>query len=148
MAPDKNEKTALYIRKCDNWFPVGISANDLTIGSGFRGGKTFTQFCQFFGNPEIERYIINENATIIFWTDGTKTISKRNKEDKFDKEIGFLLAYYYKKCGYSHNARKRILDSIDYNKIKTFLFEFYVKDTRKTYSQARSYLKNLKVDNK
>lgn len=134
-----------------------ISANDLMpypgtiVATGFRGGKTLIEMNKWFAGrfiPTIERYIINENATIIFWNDGTKTISKRNKDDKFDKEIGFLLAYYYKNCGYSHNARKRILDSVDYNKIKTFLFEFYVKDSGKTYNEARSYLKNLKVDNK
>ena len=97
---------------------------------------------------KLERYIINDKATILFWSDDTKTVSKRHKEDVFDKELGFLLAYYYKKCGYTNNARKRIIDTINYDKIKTFLFEFYVKDSDKTYNEARVYLKNLMVDNK
>ena len=51
-----------------------------------------TGFLDFMFKPigykaEIEKYIINENATIIFWDDNTKTISKRHKEDKFDKEL-------------------------------------------------------------
>ena len=46
-----------------------------------------------------ERYIINENATILFWKDGTKTIVKRAKEDKHDKALGFLTAYFQKHCG-------------------------------------------------
>ena len=100
-------------------------------------------------NIEIDKYIINENATILFWNDGTKTISKRHKEDKFDKEIGFLFAYFYKKYNGSNASRKRVIDSIDYKKIKTFLFEFYVNDIGEDdYSKARRYLANLKVDKK
>ncbi|MBE6139323.1 MAG: hypothetical protein E7174_02315 [Firmicutes bacterium] len=94
---------------------------------------------------DIERYIINENATIIFWDDNTKTISKRHLEDTFDKELGFLFAYYYKKCGLTKAARKRLLDCIDYSKIKTFLFEMFVKYSKKTPEQARSYLKSLEL---
>ena len=97
---------------------------------------------------ELERYIINNGATILFWDDNTKSISKRHKDDPFDKELGFLFAYYYKKCGLSNGARKRVIDCIDYNKIKTFLFEFYVNDSGKTYEQARSYLRQLKVEGK
>lgn len=94
---------------------------------------------------EVERYIINENATILFWSDNTKTISKRDKEDKFDKELGYLFAYFYKKCDYSNQARKRILDCIDYKKIKTFLLEFYVKNEKTTKEKAKKYLSNLIV---
>jgi len=93
----------------------------------------------------IKKYIINKNATIIFWDDDTKTISKRHQEDKFDKELGFLFAYYYKKCGLTNAARKRLLDCIDYSKIKTLLFEMFVKYSDKNPDQARSYLKNLKL---
>lgn len=97
---------------------------------------------------EIDRYIINEGATIIFWNDDTKTISKRHKEDKFDKELGFLLAYFYKKWGDNKSARKRVLNSIDEKKIKTFLLEFYIKDSEKTTEQAKKYLSNLVVEKK
>lgn len=97
---------------------------------------------------DIERYIINENATIIFWGDGTKTISKRHKEDKFDKELGFLFAYFYKKYKGSKASRKRVIECIDYKKIKTFLFEFYVNDSKKSYDEAKKYLSNLVVYNK
>ena len=99
---------------------------------------------RFFTAPlELEKYIINENATILFWNDDTKTISKRDKEDKFDKELGFLVAYFYKNYKGSKASMKRVLDTIDYKKIKTFLFEFYVNDTEKTYENAKKYLSNL-----
>ncbi len=102
-------------------------------------------FSSTHNEVKIERYIINDGATIIFWDDDTKTISKRHKEDKFDKELGFLFAYFYKKWGDNKSAKKRIIDSIDYKKIKTFLFEFYCKDTNKTSQQAKKYLANLEV---
>lgn len=95
---------------------------------------------------ELEKYIINENATILFWDDGSKTISKRHKKDKFDKELGFLFAYFYKKYKGSKASRKRVIDAINYKNIKTFLFEFYVNDSDKTYDEARKYLSNLKVE--
>lgn len=95
---------------------------------------------------KIERYIINENATIIFWNDGTKTVSKRHKDDIFDKELGFLFAHYYKHCGLSNASRKRVIETIDYKHIKTFLFEMFVKNSGLTPEKARSYLKNLKSD--
>lgn len=99
-----------------------------------------------FRELDIEKYIINENATILFWNDNTKTISKRHEDDKFDKELGFLFAYFYKKYKGSNASRKRVIDSINYKKIKTFLFEFYVNDSEKTYDQARKYLANLQVE--
>lgn len=122
-----------------------ISCNGLTISpSTFYWGVDRNN-----KDAEVERYIINENATILFWDDNTKTISKRHKEDKFDKELGFLFAYFYKKYKGSKASRKRVIDSIDYKKIKTFLFEFYVNDIGEDdYNKARRYLANLKVDNK
>ena len=99
-----------------------------------------------FRKVSIKKYIINDGATIIFWSDGTKTVSKRHKDDVFDKELGFLFAYYYKKCGLSNASRKRVINSIDYSHIKTFLFEMFVKYSGKTPEKARSYLKNLKTE--
>ena len=92
------------------------------------------------------KYIINKNATILFWDDGTKTISKRHNEDIFDKELGFLFAYFYKRWGGSKNSLKRIISSIDENKIKVFLIEFFMKDNSATIEQAKKYLKNLKIE--
>lgn len=93
---------------------------------------------------KVDKYIINEGATIIFWNDGSKTISKRDKRDKFDKELGFLFAYFYGKYKGSKASMKRVLDTIDYKKIKTFLFEFYVNDSeKKDYEKARKFLDSL-----
>lgn len=92
-----------------------------------------------------ERYIINSGAAVLFWNDGDKTISKRDAADKFDKRMGFLLAYYYKKCGVSKAARKRVLDCVKEEKMFRFLLEFFVKETDMDYEKANKYLNNLKV---
>ncbi len=103
----------------------------------------------FFGSEcKIKRYIINEGATILFWDDNTKTISKRHEEDEFDKELGFLYAYFYKKWGKSKTSRKKVLQCIKEDKIKDFLFEFYVKDTKQDKEKARKYLSNLDIAKK
>jgi len=102
----------------------------------------------FITNLKINKYIINDGATILFWNDDTKTISKRSKKDKFDKEIGFLFAYFYKKYNGSKASMKRVIDTIYYKKIKTFLFEFYVNDSGQEPEKARKFLNNLKVENK
>lgn len=40
----------------------------------------------------IEKVIFNDPATIVFWTDGTKTIVKCQEGDTFDKEKGLAMA--------------------------------------------------------
>ena len=42
------------------------------------------------------KYIINNNAMILFWEDGTKTVVKCNEEDEFDAQKGYLMAYFEK----------------------------------------------------
>lgn len=42
---------------------------------------------------QIIRVIFNDPATIIMWADGTKTVAKCVKGDKYDPEKGFAIAY-------------------------------------------------------
>lgn len=39
----------------------------------------------------IKKVIFNNPATIVFWSDGTKTVAKAHGKDKFDKEIGLTV---------------------------------------------------------
>lgn len=97
-----------------------------------------------------ERYILNENACICFWEDGTKTISKRHEDDDFDKEVGFLFACWQKyNEDKSRNLRKKILSCIKPECMKDFLFEKFRTKNEMTVEQARRYLRDLKIeDNK
>lgn len=49
--------------------------------------------------PYIKKVIFNNPATIVFWSDGTKTVAKAHGEDKFDKEIGLTVCIAKKAMG-------------------------------------------------
>lgn len=70
-------------------------------------GEPFVR--KIYNNELPERYIINKGATILFWKDGSKTIVKRCKDDKYDKRLGFLTAYFQKHCGMSKNKANKYL---------------------------------------
>ena len=49
--------------------------------------------------PVVERVIFNDPATIVFWSDGTKTVVKAQNEEPFDPEKGLAMAYVKKIYG-------------------------------------------------
>ena len=49
--------------------------------------------------PEIKEVIFNDPATIVFWTDGTKTVVKCQEGDIFDPEKGLTMAIAKKAYG-------------------------------------------------
>ena len=58
--------------------------------------------------PEVERIIYHEPATIVFWSDGTKTVVKCMKEQEFNKYYGFIAALAKRVFG-SNSAVERII---------------------------------------
>ena len=57
----------------------------------------------------VKEVIFNKPATIIRWCDGTKTIVKCQKGDKFNKETGVALCFLKKLCGNSSRNLNDIL---------------------------------------
>ena len=51
--------------------------------------------------PKIEKVIFNYPATIIIWSDKTKTVVKCRAVDTWDPEKGFVMAYLTKVMGKS-----------------------------------------------
>ena len=49
--------------------------------------------------PTIKNVIFNDPATIVFWTDNTKTVVKCQEGEKFDPEKGLTMAYFKKMHG-------------------------------------------------
>ena len=49
--------------------------------------------------PKIRNVIFNPPATIVFWTDGTKTVVKCDERDQFDPEKGITMAFFKKTHG-------------------------------------------------
>lgn len=60
--------------------------------------------------PEIERVIFHEPATIIFWSDNTKTVVKCMEGELFDEEKGIAMAFMKKLYGkgYMNKIRRYI----------------------------------------
>ena len=57
---------------------------------------------------KIKRVIYNDPATIILWRDGTKTVVKCDKDDKYDPEKGFLLCVLKRLLGNKGNYNKEL----------------------------------------
>ena len=63
-------------------------------------------------NKMPKHYIINKHVTVLIWEDGSKTIIRKCKEDKFDKRIAFLTAYFQKHCGLSKRKANEFLANL------------------------------------
>ena len=64
------------------------------------------------GGLSIENVIFNDPATIVFWSDGTKTVVKAQSGDTFDPEKGLAMAIskrVYGNSGNYYNALKKWL---------------------------------------
>lgn len=59
---------------------------------------------------KIKNVIFNDPATIVFWSDGTKTVVKCGKDDAFDAEKGLAMAiskYFFDNAGYFNDVFKK-----------------------------------------
>lgn len=92
----------------------------LRISLGSLVGRAIGEAAENFSKEMIKNikvrlpksYIINENAGILFWQDGDKTVVKRTADDKPNKRIAFLTAYFQKMSGLSKNQANKFLDSL------------------------------------
>jgi hypothetical protein len=78
-------------------------------------------------NPKIKDVIFNDPATIVFWSDGTKTVVKCQEDDIYDPEKGLAMAISKKVLGGNYdyyNTFKKYLKK--YKKQEVNSFEFSV----------------------
>lgn len=74
---------------------------EFTMGTEFTFETTnFT--IQFTGVPRIKKVIFNNPATIVFWSDNTKTVVKCGNEN-YDPEKGLAMAISKKALGNEHD---------------------------------------------
>ncbi len=50
-------------------------------------------------HPQLKKVIFNKPATIVYWSDDTKTVVKCGKDDKWDEEKGLAMAISKKLIG-------------------------------------------------
>lgn len=73
----------------------------------------------------IENVVFSGPATIVFWTDGTKTVVKCRKGDKFDPEKGIAMACAKKLLGNEDGYHKEIAKYIEKNTAEALRKEAY-----------------------
>lgn len=84
-----------------------------------------------------EKYIINENATILFWKNGDKTVVRRCEDDEFNPRLAFLTALFQHYSGMSKNKANKYLASLEVEKNKSLEKDKFVKviNYKQTYSR-------------
>ena len=58
------------------------------------------------------------NRTILHWNDGTKTVVVRCKDNKHNRKIAFLTAYFQKHCGLSKTKANEYLAKLEEGEVK------------------------------
>lgn len=96
----------LLIKEEDN---MEIDRDSITINIGGRqSGLTFRSY-----NRLPKKYILNQDACILFWHDDSKTVVKKADDDIQDPVKGFLWAYFLKHSGMSRTKANKYLREID-----------------------------------
>lgn len=123
----------------------GITFSPFRVTRNISGEKKKGRLAQ------IESYIINDKAVIIFWKDGNKTVASVDKRDTFDIEFGFCLAvfkYMIIANNISKNSYKREIECIKEDKMKDYLFENFNRVTFSDMEKSRKFFNNLKATGK
>lgn len=60
----------------------------------------------------IERVIYNDPATVVYWSDKTRTVVKCQPGDTYDPKTGFLLALCKKACGNTGNYNNLLRECV------------------------------------
>lgn len=88
--------------------------------------------------PTIKNVIFNDPATIVFWSDNTKTVVKTQNGEEFDPEKGLAMAISKKALGNEGSY---------YNDIKKHVEKYYANyvDTKSKLKKLADGLKEFKV---
>lgn len=63
--------------------------------------------------PIPKEVIFNPPATIVYWTDGTRTVVKCSEEDVFSEEVGFAMCFMEKCLGNKLSYHKYIRKALE-----------------------------------
>lgn len=96
---------------------AGISASNIFLDEFvFNNNPYLTPFiktCKDY-NPGIKKVIFNDPATIVIWSDNTKTVVKCQEGDTYSKELGLAMCiskkYLGNKGNFNNEFKKWILE--------------------------------------
>lgn len=89
--------------------------------------------------PEIKNVIFNEPATIVMWSDGTKTVVKCQEGEGYDPEKGMAMAISKKALGnkgnYCEVFKKWLPEEVNYDRVSSNdllkALDYFTKSARK-----------------
>ena len=136
---------SIYVGVMLNGLPTNIfqfAERDVELLSCELNAKT--RLNRIFGNPfSIKKVIFNPPATIILWTDGTKTVVKAKNED-FDPEKGLAMAISKKALGNEgnyYNIFKKWLPKDNFETLRMLaesLLDCMIASLRRISKEAKS----------
>ncbi len=80
-----------------------IHLNDLENSNSTVTKESLLPVKNLKDNVDIVKVVYNDPATVVFWTDGTKTVVKCKEDDEFSKENGLALCIAKKALGNKGN---------------------------------------------
>ena len=81
-------------------YPIRVSEMELHgAGESIRGSFVVDYHIPDMLDPVIKKVIFNPPATIVLWSDGSKTVVKCGEQDEFDPEKGLVMAITKKLFG-------------------------------------------------
>lgn len=116
--------------------------------------KDLIEYCENDANTVIEKVIFNNPATIVFWSDGTKTVVKCSENDVYDPEKGLAMAVSKKFLG-TNKSHSNYMDvfkkwlpkeedmSDSFEDFRDSIIKNLVMNSYDTFKYFRDSLKNL-----
>ena len=103
------------VRICDDaWFVKDYFGPEYVVPLKDNALAYALYINEFFA---IKKVIFNDPATIVLWSDGTKTVVKCGKDDVYDEEKGLALCFMKKalrnKGSYNNTFKKYIKENKD-----------------------------------
>ena len=81
--------------------------------------KAIVNFERLFTKPEeVKKIIFNDPATVILWSDGSKTVVKRAVGDVYDPYAGFCAAVTKKVIGNNSRIKRLLKQRSNYDEVK------------------------------
>lgn len=88
----------------------------------------------------ITQVLYNDPATVVFWSDKTKTVCKCTKNDKYNPETGLAICIIKKLCG--NTQVKTLFDSWIPERLFYYNESVTIKDVRKKLKKVKKVGKN------
>lgn len=96
----------------------------------------FNQLSQFSSTFDYEKVIFNDPATIVIWSDGTKTVVKCKPEDVFDPEKGLALCFMKKALGNKGSFNEVLKKEVTKYQEERKTIENYIREMADTLSTS------------